>query len=197
LRTRPRVGRNRWFNLLWLLPIGFVVLISAVAVAQGLRTIPSVEDFIARYSGTIVSAEAQENAGFPAWVGVQHFLNLFLMIFILGSGLQILSDHPRYVLLFATGHWRRVVPTSWDVLPNALSVQIQYLSLQWPAEHGWVASNSLQLIAYFITIFIAAPAALITGLGMSPALSTRFKRLSRVLSIQTARSLHFSCSSGS
>jgi hypothetical protein len=47
------------------------------------------------------------------------------------------------------------------------------------------------LIAYFITIFIAAPAALITGLGMSPALSTRFKRLSRVLSIQTARSLHF------
>jgi DMSO/TMAO reductase YedYZ molybdopterin-dependent catalytic subunit len=47
------------------------------------------------------------------------------------------------------------------------------------------------LIAYFITLFIAAPAALITGLGMSPALSTRFKRLSRVLSIQTARSLHF------
>ena len=44
-----RVGRNRWFNLLWLLPIGFVVLISAVAVAQGLRTIPSVEEFIARY----------------------------------------------------------------------------------------------------------------------------------------------------
>jgi methionine sulfoxide reductase catalytic subunit len=44
-----RVGRNRWFNLLWLLPIGFVILISAVAVAQGLHTIPSVEDFIARY----------------------------------------------------------------------------------------------------------------------------------------------------
>ena len=61
-----RVGRNRWFNLLWLLPIGFVVLISAVAVAQGLRTIPSVEDFIARYPGTIVSAEAHENPGFPA-----------------------------------------------------------------------------------------------------------------------------------
>lgn len=257
---RVRVGRNRWFNLLWLLPIGFVVLISAVAVAQGLRTIPSVEDFIARYPGTIVSPEAHENPGFPVWVGVQHFFNLFLMIFILRSGIQILSDHPRlywtrhstpgkdwfrfqkevptegpwtakqdsvslpgqiglpglrhsiglarwwhlgvdtlwllnglvfYVLLFATGHWRRVVPTSWDVFPNALSVQIQYLSLQWPAEHGWVAYNSLQLIAYFITIFIAAPAALITGLGMSPALSTRFKRLSRVLSIQTARSLHF------
>jgi len=31
----------------------------------------------------------------------------------------------------------------------------------------------------------------VTGLGMSPALSTRFKRISTVLSIQTARSLHF------
>ena len=59
---RVRVGRNRWFNLLWLLPIGFVVLISAVAVAQGLRTIPSVEDFIARYPGTIVSASMQRMA---------------------------------------------------------------------------------------------------------------------------------------
>ena len=47
------------------------------------------------------------------------------------------------------------------------------------------------MLAYFITIFVAAPLALITGLGMSPALSTRFKRISRALSIQTARSLHF------
>ena len=68
---------------------------------------------------------------------------------------------------------------------------IQYLSLHWPTENGWVAYNSLQLLAYFITIFVAAPLALITGLGMSPALSTRFKRISKLLSIQTARSLHF------
>jgi hypothetical protein len=38
---------------------------------------------------------------------------------------------------------------------------------------------------------VAAPLALITGLGMSPALSTRIKPVSRVLSIQVARSLHF------
>ena len=95
------------------------------------------------------------------------------------------------MLLFATGQWRRVVPTSWAVFPNAVSVLIQYLSLHWPAENGWVAYNSLQLLAYFVTIFVAAPLALITGLGMSPALSTRFKRISKVLSIQTARSLHF------
>ncbi|WP_197412773.1 hypothetical protein [Arthrobacter sp. EpRS71] len=63
--------------------------------------------------------------------------------------------------------------------------------MDWPLENGWNSYNSLQLLAYFITVFIAAPAALITGLGMSPALSTRFHRTSSVLSIQLARSLHF------
>jgi hypothetical protein len=50
-----RVGRNRWFNLLWLLPLGFVALLCAVAIAQGLRNMPAVQRFIARYPGTIVS----------------------------------------------------------------------------------------------------------------------------------------------
>lgn len=75
------------------------------------------------------------------------------------------------------------------MFPNAASVAVQYLSLDWPTENGWVAYNGLQLLAYFVTVFVAAPLALITGLGMSPALSTRFKRISRVLSIQTARLL--------
>ena len=66
IAPRVRVGRSRWFNLLWLLPIGFVVLIVAVAAAKGLRNIPSVERFIARYPGTIVSADAQANPGFPS-----------------------------------------------------------------------------------------------------------------------------------
>jgi len=260
IAPRVRVGRSRWFNLLWLLPIGFVVMIVAVAVAQGLRSTGSVHRFIADHPGTSAPDGVEGNPGLPGWAGVQHFLNLFLMIFIIRSGIQILSDHPRlywtrhstpgrdwfriqkpvpanplwtakkdsislprqvglpgirhsiglarwwhlgidtlwllnglvfYVLLFATGQWRRLVPTSWDVFPNAASVLIQYLSLDWPTETGWVAYNSLQLIAYFITVFIAAPAALVTGLGMSPALSTRFTRVSRLLSIQTARSLHF------
>ncbi len=260
IAPRVRIGRSRWFNLLWLLPLGFLVLIVAVAAAKGLRNTPSVQRFIERYPGTLDSANAMRNTDSPIWVGVQHFFNLFLLIFIIRSGVQILTDHPRlywtrhstpgrdwfrfqkpvpedplwtakedsislpgqiglpgirhsiglarwwhlgvnslwllnglvfYVLLFATGEWRRVVPTSWDVFPHVGSVLIQYLSLDWPTENGRVAYNALQLIAYFITIFVAAPLAFITGLGMSPALSTRFKRISKVLSIQTARSLHF------
>src|SRR5215475_12586107 len=36
IAPRVRVGRDKWFNLLWLLPIGWVGLIVAVAVAKGL-----------------------------------------------------------------------------------------------------------------------------------------------------------------
>ncbi len=105
--------------------------------------------------------------------------------------LWLLNGAIFYVLIFATGHWQRLVPTSWDVIPNSVSVAIQYLSLDWPVDDSWVAYNSLQVVAYFITVFIAGPLAILAGLGMSPALSTRFRRISSVLSIQTARSLHF------
>lgn len=256
---RVRFG-SRWFNLLWLLPIGAMLFLAAVAAAKGLRGTPSVQRFIADHPGAELPAAGSASIGIPSWARWSHFFNLFFLQFIMRSGLQILSDHPRlywtrhctpgrewfriqkpvpadplwtakqdsislpgqvglpgirhsiglarwwhlgvdtlwllnglvfYVLLFATGQWRRLVPTSWSVFPDAASTAVQYLSLDWPRDDGWVAYNGLQLLAYFVTVFIAAPLALITGLGMSPALSTRFKPISKVLSIQSARSLHF------
>jgi sulfoxide reductase catalytic subunit YedY len=260
IAPRVRIGRSRWFTLTWLIPIGLAALVVAIATAKGLRDTAVVQRFIDRYPGTPQVSASAARVGIPAWTGVLHFFNLFLLIFIIRSGVQILADHPRlywtrhstpgrdwfrvqkpvpadplwtakqdsislpgqvglpglrhsiglarwwhlgtdavwtlnglvfYVLLFSTGQWRRIVPTTWDVFPQAGSVLIQYLSLDWPTEHGWVAYNGMQQLAYFITVFVAAPLALMTGLGMSPALSTRFKRISRILSIQAARSLHF------
>src|SRR5581483_906773 len=95
IAPRVRVGRGRWFNLLWLLPIGFLVLLILVALAKGLRGEPSVQRFIRRYPGTDVASPPAGTVGFPAWVDLQHFFNLFFMIFIIRAGLQILSDHPR------------------------------------------------------------------------------------------------------
>ncbi|MDQ2873631.1 MAG: molybdopterin-dependent oxidoreductase [Actinomycetota bacterium] len=256
---RIRVGRTKWFNLLWLVPIGLVLLVAGITAAKGLRETSSVQALIRRYPG-LSEQPANTPVGLPAWLGWQHFLNLFFMFFMIRAGIQILADHPRlywnrrgtpgkewfrmqkpvptdplytakddsitlprgvglpgrrhtigiarwwhlgtdvlwlingivfYVLLFVTGQWLRVVPLHWDVVPNAISVGIQYLSLDWPTESGWTQYNGLQLLAYFTTIFIAAPLALIAGLGMSPALSTRFRRISSVLSIQFARSVHF------
>lgn len=257
---RIRIGRSRWFNLLWLVPLGFALLIIGIAVAKGLREMPAVAGFIDQYPGTALPNGPEASTGFPAWLGWQHFFNMLLMIPIIRSGLTIIADHPRfywtrhstpgkdwfrvqkpvpadplwtakqdsitlpdgiglpgrrhsiglarwwhlgintlwllngiifYILIFATGHWLRLVPTSWEVFPNAFSVMIQYLSLDWPTDDAWVAYNSLQVVAYFITVFVAAPLAFITGLGMSPALSTKFRWISSIFSIQFARSLHF------
>ena len=123
--------------------------------------------------------------------GIRHSIGLARWWHLGVDVLWLLNGAVFYVLLFITGQWRHIVPASWDVFPNAVSVAIQYLSLNWPTDNTWVAYNALQLLAYFTTVFIAAPLALITGLGMSPALSMRFTVISKRLSIQAARSLHF------
>ncbi|WEK60992.1 MAG: cytochrome b/b6 domain-containing protein [Candidatus Microbacterium colombiense] len=95
------------------------------------------------------------------------------------------------VLLIVTGHWVRIVPTSWEVFPNALSAALQYVSFDWPTEHGWVNYNSLQQLAYFTTVFIAAPLAAITGFRMSGLWPKKAERLSKAYPVEWARALHF------
>ncbi|WP_298867667.1 cytochrome b/b6 domain-containing protein [uncultured Microbacterium sp.] len=95
------------------------------------------------------------------------------------------------VLLFSTGHWLRLVPTSWEVFPNALSAGLQYVSFDWPTDNGWVNYNSLQQLAYFTTVFIAAPLAAITGFRMSGLWPKKAEKLSKAYPIEWARALHF------
>lgn len=92
------------------------------------------------------------------------------------------------VLSLATGHWVRIVPTSVEVVPHALSAALQYVSLDWPTEDGWVAYNALQLLAYFTVIFVAAPLAFLSGLRMS-ALWPTAGPLARV-PVTLARRIH-------
>ncbi len=96
-----------------------------------------------------------------------------------------------FVLLFLTGQWMRIVPTSWEVFPNALSTAIQYASLSWPTDNGWVNYNSLQVLAYFVTVFIATPLAIITGVRMSPLWPRDAGRLNKAYPIEWARAIHF------
>jgi methionine sulfoxide reductase catalytic subunit len=94
-----------------------------------------------------------------------------------------------YVLIFVTGQWMRIVPTSWDVFPHALSAVIQYGSLDFPTQDSWVAYNGVQLLTYFITVFIAAPLAVITGILHAPSMAKRFAG-SRFLNVEVVRSVH-------
>ena len=199
---------------------GLAVLVSRWFLGSGTG-----QSFIGAYPGEY---HLPENApvGFPAWLGWQHFLNVFLMVLIIRSGLQIRGEkrptaywtskrrkdgkvsltiwfHQSMdllwlvngalfiVLLFASGQWMRVVPTSWEVFPNALSAALQYMSLDWPTENGWVNYNSLQQLAYFTTIFVAAPLAAATGYRMSGMWPKKAEKLSRIYPMELARKLHF------
>ena len=95
------------------------------------------------------------------------------------------------VLIIVTGHWVRIVPTSWEVFPNALSAALQYVSFDWPTENGWVNYNSLQQLAYFTTVFIAAPLAAVTGFRMSGMWPKKAEKLSKAYPLDWARALHF------
>ncbi|WP_426518245.1 cytochrome b/b6 domain-containing protein [Diaminobutyricibacter sp. McL0618] len=95
------------------------------------------------------------------------------------------------ILLFTTGQWMRIVPTSWAVFPNALSATLQYLTLDWPTENGWVNYNALQQLAYFTVVFVAAPLAIITGVRMSGVWPKRAATLNRLYPVEWARRVHF------
>ncbi|UUT34581.1 cytochrome b/b6 domain-containing protein [Microbacterium elymi] len=95
------------------------------------------------------------------------------------------------ILLFATGQWMRLVPTSWDVIPNAISAGLQYVSLDWPIEDGWVNYNSLQQLTYFAIVFLAAPLAAVTGVRMSGIWPQNAKALNKAYPVEWARAVHF------
>ncbi|GAB2524737.1 cytochrome b/b6 domain-containing protein [Paramicrobacterium agarici] len=105
--------------------------------------------------------------------------------------LWLLNGVVFYIVLFATGQWTRVVPTSLDVFPNAVSAVLQYASLDFPDQRSWVAYNGIQLLTYFITVFVAAPLAVLTGLLQSPRISKAVGAAhSRLFNAEAARSVH-------
>jgi thiosulfate reductase cytochrome b subunit len=120
----------------------------------------------------------------PATITLEQWFHVSLDLFWLLNG-AIFA-----VLLVTSGRWTRLVPTSWDVLPNAASAALQYLSLNWPGENGWVAYNALQLLAYFGTVFLLAPLAALTGIRLS-ALWPTGSALDRAYPIERARAIHY------
>lgn len=95
------------------------------------------------------------------------------------------------ILLFVSGQWMRIIPTSWEVFPNAVSAALQYVSLDWPTENGWVNYNALQQLAYFTTVFVAAPLAALTGVRMSGVWPKDATTLNRLYPLEWARRIHF------
>jgi thiosulfate reductase cytochrome b subunit len=220
-----RVGpftRVQWVGVVVVGGGGLLVAVGmAVAFVRALLSMSFMQEFLAAFPGEY-HLPVGAPVGIPAWIGWQHFFNVFLMVLIIRSGVQIRREKrpvvfwaPRgnpkgktsltiwfhqsldilwlvngvvfVVLLLVTGQWMRIVPTSWEVFPNAL----QYVSLDWPTENGWVNYNALQQLAYFTTVFIAAPLAAVTGYRMSGMWPKNAARLNRAYPIEWARKIHF------
>jgi methionine sulfoxide reductase catalytic subunit len=113
-----------------------------------------------------------------------HFLSVLIWV---GNGLAFVA------LLFGTGQWKRLVPGSWKILPDAWAVFVHYATFHLPPEpNGFYHSNPLQQLAYFGVVFLLAPLAILTGPSMSPAFTARFKWYPKLPSNrQVGRSIHF------
>lgn len=228
LRERPS-----WFVPTLIIAGLFGGALLVILGARWLRALEGVQEFIANYDGHS-SQPTSAPEGMPWWLGWQHFFNMFLIVLIIRTGLQVRSERkpPGYwtakknsffsphsntpkkvslsqwlhqsldvlwvangllfvVLLVATGHWLRIVPTDWDVFPNMLSAGIQYASLDWPTESGWAHYNALQVMAYFVTVFIAAPLAILSGVRLSTWWPDNAEKLNKMYPVQWARAIHF------
>jgi len=130
----------------------------------------------------------------PRWLGIpgiRHSIGLARWWHFSADLLWVLTGVAFYVLLFTTGQWARLVPVNWSVFTNAISTALQYGSLHFPVNKGWIQYNGLQILAYFVVIFIAAPLAFFTGLLQAPAIAAKFGLGWGRTNRQVARTVHF------
>lgn len=200
---------------------------------------------------------------FPVWIVITHFANIVFLLFMVRSGLEVLSAFPKFylsddcppgkewlrltrrvysadaahpwssldeedawspvialpgrknlglgrhwhfmtlqfwvangiayiIMLFVTGWYRTVVPTSWSVFPDAIRAVGYYLMFHLPPKLPGLPFNAIQLLSYFFVVFLLAPFMLLSGAAMSPSIAGRFPWYTRLFGgRQRARSLHF------
>jgi len=96
------------------------------------------------------------------------------------------------ILLFATGEWTRLIPTSWAIFPAAWHTFLIYVTRGQPPASAFHPFDPLQQLAYAAVIFLLAPFLILTGAAQSPAIEARFPRYAWLFGgRQGARSLHF------
>lgn len=172
------VGIPAWLGWQHFLNAFFIVLI--IRSGWLVRTTARPKEYWTRNNRGLVRTK-----GKPSRISLMLWFHLSLDVLWLLNGIVFV------VLLFATSQWMRIVPTSWEIIPNAVSTTLQYASLNWPTENGWINYNALQVLAYFSIVFVAAPLAMLTGIRMSGAWLKNAQALNRFYPIELARAVHF------
>jgi DMSO/TMAO reductase YedYZ molybdopterin-dependent catalytic subunit/thiosulfate reductase cytochrome b subunit len=130
------------------------------------------------------------------WIGLpggRHTVGMARHWHFLSALFWVLNGVVFVVVLLSGNQWKRLVPTHWHVVPDAWKVFVWYATFHMPQEpNGFYHYNALQQLAYFSTVFILAPLAILTGPSMSPALTNRFFWYPKLPgNRQIGRSLHF------
>ncbi len=92
------------------------------------------------------------------------------------------------------GHFRsHIWPRARDLAPRLVWRDVlDHLRLRIPAARGGPQYGLLQKCAYSLVLFVAAPLMVVTGLTMSPAVTSAFPILLRLFGgYQSARTIHF------
>ena len=77
--------------------------------------------------------------GYRHTVGMARHWHFLSVLFWVGNGFVFVA------LLFGTGQWQRLVPTSWQIVPDAWAVFVHYATFHLPPEpNGFYHYNALQ-----------------------------------------------------
>lgn len=97
-----------------------------------------------------------------------------------------------FVLLIFTGQWRRYVPNSLDVFPQAFNDMMTYMAFQIPDHMPGMPFNAVQQLSYGFVILLLGPFMIFTGFMQSPAVANHWPKLTKALgSRQVIRSAHW------
>jgi DMSO/TMAO reductase YedYZ molybdopterin-dependent catalytic subunit/thiosulfate reductase cytochrome b subunit len=199
---------THWFSVLFLVLLvrsGLAILAAHPKLYWNVHSMPGSEWL--RFSRKEMPKDrmwcsTDEEEEWPGWLalpgghglGLGRYWHFFNAIMWLICGLIYVA------LLFLSPQWRRLVPTSWEIIPDAWRTMLAYLQFKQPEPHPpytydpRLPFNALQQLTYFGLIFVLTPFQIITGLGQSPSLLGRFPWFERSFGKggrQSARSLHF------
>ena len=125
--------------------------------------------------------------------GYRHTIGTARHWHLLGALFWFLNGLAFVGLLFGTDQWKRLVPTSWQIIPDAWAVFVHYATFHMSdATDPFYRFNALQQLSYFAVVFVMATLSAMTGLAMSPSIDSRFPWYPKVFGgRQPARSIHF------
>src|SRR5579859_6813935 len=119
-------------------------------------------------------------------LGLGRHWHFFSVLFWIINGVVYVA------LLFMTGEWQRLIPTSWSIIPDAWQTFLTYATFHLPPASAFHPYDPLQQLTYAAVVFLLGPYLILTGAAQSPAIEAQFPWYARLFGgRQAARSLHF------